>query len=61
MTAVFKPDEVLFAVLMNGDFQPLRKRVDDAGADTVQTTGHLIGTAAELTAGVQDRHDRLYR
>ena len=41
------------ALLAHADVEPGRQRVDDRGADTVQATGHLVATAAELAAGVQ--------
>ena len=36
-----------------------RQRVDHRDADAVQTAGHRVATAAELAAGVEDRHDDL--
>lgn len=37
------------------------QRVDDRDADTVQTTRDRVAAAAELSAGMQDRHDDLDR
>ena len=37
------------------------KRVDDRDADAVQTAGDRVAAAAELSAGVKDRHDDLDR
>ena len=39
------------------DLQPLTEGVNDRGADTVQTARYLIGTAAELAAGMKDGKD----
>ena len=41
--------------------QPLGKGVDDARADTVQTAGDLVASAAELAARVQHGVDDLKR
>ena len=45
-----------------GDFDvhTFGQRIDNSTANTVQTTDRSIGTAAELTAGVQLRHDQFY-
>src|SRR5690606_306170 len=46
-------------VAVDLDVQPLRERVDDRGADAVQTTGGRVGAAAELAARVQLGEDDL--
>jgi hypothetical protein len=38
-----------------------RQRVDDAGADAVQTAGRLVTAVVELPTGVQDRKNHLKR
>src|SRR4051812_5409947 len=50
---------VLAAVAPDGQVQPLRQRVDDRHADSVETAGDLVAPAlAELAPGVQDgQHD----
>ncbi len=48
---------VVVAVAMNVEHQHFRQRVDHRHADAMQTAGDLVTTAAELTAGMQDRHD----
>ena len=40
--------------VLHGELQPLREGVDHRCAHAVQTAGHLVSAAAELTAGVQD-------
>ena len=47
------------AHLADLDVEPGRERVDDRGADAVQTTGHLVAAAAELPARVQLGEDQL--
>ena len=49
------------AVAAHLDPAPLGERVDDRGADAVQTAGDLVAAAAELAAGVQDGHDDFQR
>ncbi len=50
--AALKLGIVLFAVAPDPQFQPIRKRVHNRNAHPVQTAGHLIRVAVELTAGV---------
>ena len=47
------------AVAVDLDVEPLGQRVDDGGADAVQTAGCRVRAAAELAAGVQLREDDL--
>src|ERR687897_2825560 len=47
------------AVATHLDLAPLREGVYDRGADAVQTAGDFVAAAAELAAGVEDRHDHL--
>ena len=49
------------ALAVDLDVEPRRERVDDGDADAVQAAGHLVATAAELPAGVQDGEDDLDR
>ena len=44
----------VFSVEIGFDFEPLGQRVDDAGADAVQTAGDFIPAAAEFAACMQD-------
>src|SRR5918995_3191664 len=55
--AVLLPVEL--AVAPHLDPAPLREGVDDRGAYAVQTAGDFVAAAAELAAGVEDRHDHL--
>ena len=57
MSAVFKADKVNGSLMIDIDLQPLTEGVNDRGADTVQTARYLIGTAAELAAGMKDGKD----
>ena len=53
--------EVDVLAVANSDLEPLGQRVDDRRADAVQTAGHLVSAAAELTARMQygkDDRDR---
>ncbi len=63
--AISEAHIMLLAVAPNGEIEPFRKRVDDADADPVETTRHLIGIFVagilELTAGVELGHDDLGR
>ena len=52
---------VALAVLAYLDLQPLRERIHNGRAHAVQTAGHLVSPAAELTAGVQHREHDLKR
>ena len=47
------------AVAVDLDVEPLGERVDDRGADAVQTAGRRVRAAAELAAGVQLGEDDL--
>jgi hypothetical protein len=49
------------AVAADLDVEPLRERIDDGHADSVQAAGHLVGVVVELTSGVEVRHDDLER
>ena len=49
------------AVFVDLHRQPFRQRVDNARADTVQTAGDLVASAAELAACVQHGVDDLER
>ena len=49
------------AVACGLDPKPLGQRVDDAHADAMQAARHLVATAAELAAGVQNGMDDLER
>ena len=55
--AVLLPVEL--AVAPHLDPAPLGEGVHDRGADAVQTAGDFVAAAAELAAGVEDRHDHL--
>ena len=46
-------------VPLDVDLQPGRERVDDRDTDAVQSTGHRIGVAVELSAGMQHGEDDL--
>ena len=48
---------VMIAVAINVQAQVFGKRIDDGHTHAMQTTGDLISAAAELTAGMQYRHD----
>ena len=61
LPAVFKADKEDLALFVNRDFQPFAQRVDDRGADAVQTAGNFIGPAAELPAGMQHCKNRFDR
>ena len=53
--------EVDILAVADSDLEPFGQRVDDRCTDAVQTAGHLISAAAELTAGMQygkDDRDR---
>lgn len=52
-------DRVRRAAAVDLDVQPGGERVDDGGADAVQTAGRGVGTAAELSFGVQLGHHDL--
>ncbi len=52
-------DRVGPAAAVHLDVQPRRERVDDGGADAVQTAGGGVRAAAELAAGVQLGHHDL--
>ena len=55
--AMMKLHEVLFAVTVNRQFQPLGQRVDHRHAHAVQAAGYLVGIAVEFAARMQDGHD----
>ena len=57
--AVLLPVEL--AVAPHLDPAPLREGVHDRGAHAVQTAGDFVAAAAELAAGVEDRHDHFQR
>ena len=48
---------VMIAVAINVQTQVFGKRIDDRHTHAMQTTGNLVSAAAELTAGMQHRHD----
>ena len=50
----------IFSVLYT-HCQMLRKRIDDGGADTVQTAAGLIGVIVKLTACMQGRENQTLR
>jgi hypothetical protein len=43
------------------DVDVLRERVHDRNANAVESAGHRVTAATELSPGVKDRHDDLYR
>jgi hypothetical protein len=51
--------EMLLAVPVDGQAQPLGQGVDAGHADAVQAAGHLVAVLVELAAGVQHHHDDL--
>ena len=55
----FKPHGVLVFPVVYRRLQPFGQRIDDRGADTVQTAGDLVAVAAELAAGVQNGENNL--
>ena len=50
---------VNLAVALDLDHEALGQSIYNGDTDAVQTTGHLVAAAAELTTGVQDGHDDL--
>ncbi len=42
-------------------FEPVRERIDDGNADTVQTAGNLVCIAVEFSTGVQHREHHFGR
>ena len=59
--ALFVALSVNLAVSLDLDFHVCRKRVDDGRADTVQTAGYLVASAAEFAAGMQNRMNNFNR
>ena len=58
--AALEGDDVPLAVAPHLGLEPIGERVHALGTHTVQTAGVLVGTLAELTAGVQVREYQLH-